>query len=256
MGGKCFDNVSRIAKEDILPTIASLEVVVGISFMNRTLGSVGKKPTSGDIDLAIDPAIDTIALANTLISALGQSNVRRVGKLLTCSFPVTGRKSNVQIDFLQGDLEWLKLLYHSSDKSQFTGAHRNGIIRAILRVRNCKYIFDDIDVIEKLKYTWSPTKGLCLVNQKRKKVPSGYTKTWSTEIISVVPIDKIPAVIFNDTRATVGDLDSLETLVTAINNYYNASADIFEEIAKEFHSMKFDKEYTYPGCISKYIGTL
>lgn len=256
MGGKCFDNVSRIARDDILPTIANLESVVGISFMDRTLGSVGKKSTSGDIDLAIDPAIDTVDLANKLVNMLGQTNVRRVGKLLTCSFPVTGRKTNVQIDFLQGDLEWLKLLYHSSDNSIFTGAHRNGVIRAILRVRNCKYTFDGIDLVEKIKYTWSPTKGLCLVTQKRKKLPTRYAKTWSTEIISVVPIDKIPSVIFNNDRATIGDLDSLETLVTAINNYYNASADIFEEIAKEFRSMKFDKEYTYPECISKYIGTL
>lgn len=256
MGGKCFDNVSRIAKEDILPTIADLERIVGISFTNRTLGSVGKKPTSGDIDLAIDPTIDTNVLSSMLVAKLGNNNVRRIGKLLTCSFPVFGRTSNVQIDFLQGNIEWLKLLYHSSDNSAYSGAHRNGIIRAILRVKNCKYVYDEHDIIEKLKYTWSPTKGLCFVSQKRKRFVDSYAKTWTTEVLQVIDIDKIPSTIFSNDAANLADLDSLESLVNAINNYYNASEDIFKEIAAEFLSMTFDREYTYLECISKYIGTL
>lgn len=253
MGGKCFDNVSRIDKDDIVPTVKHLETIVGISFQDRFLGSVGKKPTSGDIDLAIDATVDTSVLANKLVDKLGEKNVRRIGKLLTCSFPVSNKKTNVQIDFLQGDIEWLKLLYHSSNSSEYSGAHRNGVIRAILRVRNCKYVYNLHEIVEKTKYTWSPTKGLCLVCQKRKPTSTGYTKTWETTVLEVVSFDKIPATIFNNTLATNTDLDSLESLVSAINKYYNAAEDIFEEIAKEFLSMTFDKEYTYPACISKYI---
>lgn len=255
MGGKCFPNVSRILKEDIDPTIVNLELLVGISFKNRCLGSVGKKPTSGDIDLAIDNSVDVNVLSATLQERLGTENVRRVGKLLTCSFPVANKASNVQIDFLQGDVNWLKLLYHSSSNSQYTGAHRNGVIRAILRVRNCNYSYDNNELIKKEKYTWSPTKGLCFVNQTRKLLKSGYAKTWTTDIVSVVPITEIPATIFSSKSATVSDLDSVETLITAINNYYNAAEDIYKEIAIEFNSMSFDTKYRYPECISKHIGT-
>lgn len=256
MGGKCFDNVSRILKDDVEPTVGNLEKIVGISFKDRLLGSVGKKPSSGDIDLAIDDSVDSVVLTAKLQAALGESNVRRIGKLLTCSFPVANKNSNVQIDFLQGNIQWLKLLYHSSSNSQYSGAHRNGIIRAILRVRNCQYEYSGDEVIKKHKYTWSPTKGLCLVNQERKLISSTYAKTWTTTVVTVVPQNDIPSTIFNNSAATVEDLDSLETLVVAINNYYNAAEDIYREIANEFDSMQFDKVYQYPTCIHKYIGRL
>lgn len=59
MGGNIFDNTSSIKKENIIPTIKAFLQDLKKTFPKadlssiKTLGSVGKKPVSGDIDLAL-----------------------------------------------------------------------------------------------------------------------------------------------------------------------------------------------------------
>lgn len=254
MGGKCFNNVSRINKEDISATISEVEKVTSLALLGFELGSVGKKPTSGDIDLAIGTDIDVALLQSKLEQSLGSGNVRKIGKLLTCSFPVANKDSRVQVDFLQGDVKWLKILYHSGNNSKYSGAHRNGAIRAILRATKIDSKFDGDVEIERTKYMWSPVQEMCLVTQSRKKVAGRWCKNWNTNVINRVMHDSIPHIIFSNANATLDDINSLETIVDAINKYYNAADDIMKEIAIEFMSMKFDTEYVYPDCIAQHIG--
>jgi hypothetical protein len=59
-GGNVFkdaDGVSRTQRinlADIGPTVAWLERVTGLPLSDNMLGSTGLKPTSGDLDLAVD----------------------------------------------------------------------------------------------------------------------------------------------------------------------------------------------------------
>jgi hypothetical protein len=60
-GGNVFKDAQgqpltqRINQADIPATIAWVEQVTGIEFpQDRWLGSTGRKPTSGDLDLAVD----------------------------------------------------------------------------------------------------------------------------------------------------------------------------------------------------------
>jgi hypothetical protein len=59
-GGNVFKDASgqiqttRINKADINPTIQWLENITGLPLVDNTLGSVGKKATSGDLDIAVD----------------------------------------------------------------------------------------------------------------------------------------------------------------------------------------------------------
>jgi hypothetical protein len=56
-GGNIFKDASnraltqRINQTDVKPTIAWLEQLTGMDLQDATLGSTGRKPTSGDLDL-------------------------------------------------------------------------------------------------------------------------------------------------------------------------------------------------------------
>ncbi len=60
-GGNVFKSPSgqvltkRVNKQDIDPTLRSLEPFVKIPLVDNTIGSVGKKESSGDIDVLVDP---------------------------------------------------------------------------------------------------------------------------------------------------------------------------------------------------------
>ena len=59
-GGNIFKDASgraltqRINQADVKSTIAWLEQLTGLDLQDNTLGSTGRKPTSGDLDLAVD----------------------------------------------------------------------------------------------------------------------------------------------------------------------------------------------------------
>ena len=59
-GGNVFKDpngqiaTTRINQADVSPTLAWLEKITGLDLQNNTLGTTGKAPTSGDLDVAID----------------------------------------------------------------------------------------------------------------------------------------------------------------------------------------------------------
>lgn len=62
-GGNVFNDendesaTKRINQADVIPTVEWLEKITGLKLQNSLLGSTGKKETSGDLDIAIDPNI-------------------------------------------------------------------------------------------------------------------------------------------------------------------------------------------------------
>ena len=60
MEGGAMPGVGAIHIDEIEPTLDSLEKVLGIDLKNNTLGSVGKKEFSGDIDIALEISPDDI----------------------------------------------------------------------------------------------------------------------------------------------------------------------------------------------------
>ena len=59
-GGNVFKDpngqlaTQRINQADVAPTLAWLEKIVGLDLQGNTLGTTGKAPTSGDLDVAIE----------------------------------------------------------------------------------------------------------------------------------------------------------------------------------------------------------
>lgn len=256
MGGKCFNNVSRIDKDDITPTIITLETKLNMFLRGSLLGSVGKKPSSGDIDIGIDSRKCKLPeMKNLLESVVGESNVRQIGKMLTIRYPIYKKDTLVQVDFLFGNPDWLKIFYFSSTTSEYTGSHRNGAIRALLRIVNATYTHDKGKLVKKEKLQWSPTQGLCQVIQAltKNKKTGDYTKTWKTTIVKTINYNFIPFEIFNSQSANFSNLDSFESIMSAVDKYYkNQAVAIYKEMAKEFDSMVFDKDFEYPVQIERH----
>lgn len=141
MGGNVFDYTSRIPKENVQPTIREYKKQVldklGIERF-QSLGSTGKKSSSGDIDLGVSTTMDVKEIGQKL-NDIGIPN-RPAGTQVWTAFPQYGPDgkeldSTVQIDIMLGDLDWMTHAYYSpgEGESKYKGAHRNLILGLALR---------------------------------------------------------------------------------------------------------------------------
>jgi hypothetical protein len=155
-GGNIFKDATgtpittRIAKEAIPETIQWLESITGLPLINNTLGSVGKKESSGDLDIAVDEnAISKDQLAERLtafVQKLGKDPkgwIRKSGVSVHFLTPIRGDANQgfVQTDFMFGpDIEQMKFgLWSAGDASKYSGADRNLIMSSIAKSTGMKY---------------------------------------------------------------------------------------------------------------------
>lgn len=149
MGGAAM-TADRINKEHIAPTLERYKREVLTHIPHRStqiLGSGGKKPTSGDIDLGFDTdwTIDQVA---DKLEELGV--MHKVGKgfdQIWTGFTQYDEEGNpvmdaqkhapkiVQIDLMFGDPDWLGLANWSPsmDETEFSAHHRSALLAAIIR---------------------------------------------------------------------------------------------------------------------------
>ena len=203
-GGNVFKNAqgevvtTRIARSDIAPTLKWLESITGLPLVNNTLGSVGKKDSSGDLDIAVDQNTvskdDLVNKLSSWITSQGENPkewVKKSGISVHFKTPIKGDSANgfVQTDFMFGDdLEQMKFgLFAAGDTSRFSGADRNLIMSSL-----AKSLPGDF------KYSWQ----------------KGLIKRSTSEPISKNP-DEIASVLLGKS-ASRNDLDSIETIVAAL----------------------------------------
>lgn len=145
----------RINRQDIDPTLRSLEPFVKIPLVNNTIGSVGKKASSGDIDVLVDPHMIT---KDQLIKGLLDYVKARYGKVegewikksgisVHFKMPILDdpRNGYAQIDFMfsQGgpaETDWMKFsMYSAGDASTYSGADRNLLLSSLAKSQGLKY---------------------------------------------------------------------------------------------------------------------
>ena len=149
-GGNIFKDAAgqpvtqRINQADIKPTLAWLErLLPGLDLQNNMLGSTGLKPTSGDIDLAIDANRVT---KDQLVKRLGdwaakqgqdpREWVRKSGISVHFKTPIGGSARNgfVQTDFMfMAKPEFSKFILRQDPASEYKGATRNVLINSIAK---------------------------------------------------------------------------------------------------------------------------
>ena len=153
-GGNVFKDAQgqpltqRINQADVPATIAWVEQVTGIEFPeDRWLGSTGRKPTSGDLDLAVDLGETTKEqVAGTLTQwATSQGLdprdwVRKAGEVHFRT-PIGGnpQKGFVQTDFMFfPNLDWGTFYYGGSEGSAYKGMNRAVLMSSIAKQAGLK----------------------------------------------------------------------------------------------------------------------
>ena len=148
-GGNVFKDADgnpltqRINQTDVPSTVTWLEQLTGLEFpRERWLGSTGKAPTSGDLDLAVDASeISKEQLASKL-EAWARSHgedprtwVKKSGEVHLRT-PITGRPElgYVQTDFMFfPNLDWGTFFYNQTFPSAYKGMHRAILMSSIAK---------------------------------------------------------------------------------------------------------------------------
>lgn len=190
----------RINKEDIPATIHFVSNITKIPEKDlHPLGSVGKMPTSGDIDLAIDSnKYNTEEIHQIMMKHVdGQGVFNKGTKVGSYAIPIAGdpSKGKVQLDFMPvSNTKYAKFIYHSpGTKSKYKGATRTILLMAIASSINepgtDHFIYDPKtnELIIRAGRSIELPKGLKRIFQHRplKKSGEGYLKTMKS-----IPMEK------------------------------------------------------------------
>jgi hypothetical protein len=153
-GGNVFKDAQgqpatqRINQADVPATIAYLENILGMEFPEeRWLGSTGRKPTSGDLDLAVDLSeINKDQLAAKLTQFVQSQKqdprewVKKAGEVHFRT-PIAGdpNKGYVQTDFMFfPNLDWGTFFYGGAEGSNYKGMNRNVLMSSIAKALGLK----------------------------------------------------------------------------------------------------------------------
>jgi hypothetical protein len=163
-GGNVFKDAQgipqtqRINQTDVATTVKWLEQVTGLDFSSdvnpetnypiKWLGSTGKTPTSGDLDLAVDAnqtsKANLKAHLENWVKSHGQdpkSWVKLSGEAVHFKTPINGKPNLgfVQTDFMfMPNLEWGTFWLAGGAGSAYKGLYRNVLMSSIAKSMNLK----------------------------------------------------------------------------------------------------------------------
>ncbi len=153
-GGNVFKDANgaiattRINQTDVKPTVQWLEQLTGLPLMDNMLGSTGQKPTSGDLDLAVDPKTigkdDLVAKLTKWAESHGfdpKEWIRKSGVSVHFKAPITGREDQgyIQTDFMFVQKpDFSKFLMRADPASTYKGVTRNVLMNSIAKAAGYK----------------------------------------------------------------------------------------------------------------------
>jgi hypothetical protein len=270
--GGAMAGVGAIHADEIAPTLDKLEKILGIDLKNNTLGSVGKKEFSGDIDIALDIKTEDLpAFVKKLESIPEVLDIAKSSVIMTKvkiadydpNKKVEGkpRTGFVQVDFMPGDPGWLKTFYHAPHEkdSKYKGVFRNILMSSIaahLDRKDSAQKINDGRPMQSERYMWSPTDGLIKVlrTPEPNKKGDGYTKKNNNKIIDgpYKNPNEIAKVLQLD---SADDLYSYETLRKAMDKNY--PSELVNAMLKDFAENSVIKDIGVPTDIklSESVGT-
>lgn len=155
-GGQVFKTpegapkTQRIHVNDLPKTLHMLAQITQLPIEDHVLGSVGKKVSSGDIDIAVDETKiskdELIQKLSTWATQAGyepKDHIKKSGISVHFLAPIANDpdKGWVQVDFMfHKDPNWMKFSMHSAgDASKYTGADRNLLMSSIAKAQGLKY---------------------------------------------------------------------------------------------------------------------
>jgi len=202
-GGNIFKNsngqsaTQRINQTDVKPTLNWLEQMLSLDLQNNTLGSTGLKPTSGDLDVAVDIAQVS---PDQLVAELTQwcvshklspkDYIKKGGGQIHFKTPITGNpdKGYVQTDFMfMKNMGVGKFFLAAPANSEYSGRDRHVLFNSIAKPLGYKIVARE-----------------------------GLVDRATNQVIETDP-DKIAKILLGKS-ATKDDLYSVETMVQALQS--------------------------------------
>ncbi len=155
-GGNVFKSqdgkalTQRINQADVAPTIKWLENILDIDLLNNTLGTTGKNPTSGDLDIAVDSEENlkedvyrelVLWVSQNIPDVNIREYVAKTGIEVHFRTPINGNPANgyVQTDLMFGDPEFMKWSSQGEPPGEFKGQHRQILLASIAKFRGYKW---------------------------------------------------------------------------------------------------------------------
>jgi hypothetical protein len=137
---------TRIARDNVVPTVQWLEQLTGLSLVDNMLGTTGRKETSGDLDLAVDAdKISKDVLVQQLLKrGIPASDIKKSGDSVHLKTPILGDASNgyVQTDFMFGQPAWQHFsMAGSPEGSPYKGVHRHLLLASIAKAQGMKWSY-------------------------------------------------------------------------------------------------------------------
>lgn len=141
-GGNVFQGTRRITKDEIFATLKQLDKAFNYPLSQNLLGSTGKNPDSGDVDVAIDSSSmsrDSVKATAIQFADNDTSSVKVIGNAVHLKCPIWDKSGTKTSDFAQVDLnvssfpEYLKWFYASNEVSPLKGRDRNILLSAVAK---------------------------------------------------------------------------------------------------------------------------
>jgi hypothetical protein len=202
MGGNVFKNrdqqstTQRINQTDVKPTLMWLEQMLDLDLVNNTLGTTGLKPTSGDLDVAVDSSqISPDQLKAELVQWCSSQKlkpedyIKGAGTNLHFRTPIAGNPSKgfVQTDFMfMKNMGVGKFFLTAPANSEYKGMDRNIVVNSLAKALGYK------------------------LDQRR-----GIISRADEQVVETDP-DKIAKLLLNNS-ATKDDLYSVESIIQALS---------------------------------------
>lgn len=163
MGGNVFKDAvtgesltKRINRIDVAATLKTLENITKLDLQNNMLGTTGVAETSGDLDVAVDQEHMSKQQLFEMLSGwvdykwpntLKKSWLAKTGITVHFRTPIRGFEDQgfVQVDFMFGNIDWLKWSLRGESTPGFKGSHRHILLSNLAKGKG---------------YRWSPNSGV------------------------------------------------------------------------------------------------
>lgn len=265
--GGSMPGVGSIHISEIEPTLDALEKVLGVDLKSNVLGSVGKKEFSGDIDVALDLPADEIPAFIEKLKTIPEIKDIAKSSVIMTKVEIVGydpdkqttkpRTGFVQVDFMPGDPDWMKVYYHSprETESKYKGVYRNimmATIAALYDRTDSKEKIDDGRFLASKRWLWSSAHGLVRIKREPKptKTGTGYTKQNINTLIGE-PIKNAEQIAKTLGLDSSSDLNSYESLKAAIEKNY--SPELVKKILDSFADNPQVKEMGVPADLTNEV---
>lgn len=241
MGGRLFDEVEKIKKEEISKVLERVSYITSLpldylelrilgSGAKNKKGEFGKKSALGDLDIGIDNYTLDEFFDSKLLSKKSPSDICILKGFGIISTKVDLRNKFVQVDFIFGKLDLLKFMYHYSEKSNFPSSYRNILMRELVSAKR-REVYEDGKLVALVGPTLIYNKGIVnqwrhfplskngkerlkrIVNISLEEFNKLYPKHrgFEREMLINKP-EKIIKFIFPNQNLTIKDFDSFESI--------------------------------------------